>query len=854
MAVDVVKTIERAKKYLEKNKLPEAAGEYEAILAEFPSNQEAIQALGDLYTRMGQAEKASQYYGLIFDRLADAKDSAKASAVFTRFLKTHPMPPERQARYALLLQRQNKPAEAIEYYDQAANAFLAKGNQGEALACWDKIAQLDPDNPERQLKLAEVGEKLGKLDVASRGFLRAGQLAQAEGKGPQALQYLERAYALNAADRGVCLVYAQALIGAGQSPKGVEILEPHAAASTDAPFQETFGSALMNSGQIERATMVFEQVYAGRTDNLSKFFDLAGHAIRHNQADKGIQVLEAVKNRMFAAKKQNEFLDETDKLVAAYPKSLPLMEFSGRVFNELNRDSKYFNVLERLFDLHQEAGDVKGACEALDRLVDIDPYDFHNQDRLRKLHGKVDQEYVRSISTRMAKAVAVSGQPAPVAPEVSSPSADLPADGARARHALEDMLVQAEIFLQYSLPAKAIEWLKKIAEAFPGEEERNERLRNLYGQANWWPANRPKPAGASSAPAPAPAAVTAPAPAAPSQSGVFSQETIGDLSKISEITRAVYRQTTPKLVLSTGVSEIGKYLNVTRSIVVVGPPGQPPQMASEYVQPGVQPSGGPQIVKLLGQLTRATPDALGGIQLRGGSVPVLSEMGLETALGVQLVDKESQAVAGMLVVGSAPSRDWKPNESYFLQAVGDQILLCVNHTKLRSLMRTLGAADTKTGILGPGSYQDCLLAETNRAKLDSTPLSLIILQMDGGPDLLRQQGEATIEKYMEQWGVALQAGLRSSDVVVKYTAWALAFVLPNTAIAPARMLADKLRKVGTGVKPSWSPNPLKVSAAAVEAAARADYDNEDVVTDLINRVQFCLDDARKQGGDVIVAP
>jgi tetratricopeptide (TPR) repeat protein/GGDEF domain-containing protein len=852
MPVDVVKTIERAKKYLERNKLPEAAGEYEAILAEFPSNQEAIQSLGDLYTRMGQAEKASQYYGLIFDRLADAKDSAKASAIFTRFLKAHPLPPERQARYALLLQRQNKPAEAIEYYDQAANAFLAKGNQAEALACWDKIAQLDPDNPERQIKLAEVGEKLGKMDVASRGYLRAGQLAQAEGKGEQSLKYLERAYALNAADRGVCLVYAQALIGAGQAPKAVEILDPHAAAATDPPFQETYGAALMNAGQIDRATQVFEQFYAGRTDNLGRFFELAGRAIQFNQADKSIQVLESVKNRMFAVKKQNEFLEETEKLVTANPKSLPLMEFSGRVFNELNRDSKYFNVLERLFELYHEAGDIKGACEALDRLVDIDPYDFHNQDRLRKLHGKVDQEYVRSISTRMAKAVAVSGQPAPTVPESSSPSSDIPADGARGRHALEDMLVQAEIFLQYSLPAKAIEWLKKIAEAFPGEEERNERLRNLYGQANWWPANRPKPAAAPSAPAPV--AVTAAVPASPSQSGVFSQETIGDLSKISEITRAVYRQTTPKLVLSNGVSEIGKYLGVTRAIVVVGPPGQPPQMASEYVQPGVPPSGGPQIVKLLGQLTRATPDALGGIQLRGSSVPVLAEMGLETALGVQLVDKESQAVAGMLVVSSAAPREWKPNESYFLQAVGDQILLCVNHTKLRSLMRTLGAADTKTGILGPGSYQDCLLAETNRAKLDSTPLSLIILQMDGGQELLRQQGEATVEKYMEQWGVALQAGLRSSDVVVKYTAWALAFVLPNTAIAPARMLADKLRKVGAGVKPPWSQNSIKVSAAAVEAAARPDYDNEDVVTDLINRVEFCLEDARKKGGDVIVAP
>jgi hypothetical protein len=45
--------------------------------------------------------------------------------------------------------------------------------------------------------------------------------------------------------------------------------------------------------------------------------------------------------------------------------------------------------------------------------------------------------------------------------------------------ALEDLIVQTEIFLQYSLQAKAVDRLQKIAEMFPGEEETNARLKNL---------------------------------------------------------------------------------------------------------------------------------------------------------------------------------------------------------------------------------------------------------------------------------------------------------------------------------------------------------------------------------------
>lgn len=842
MAEDATKALDRARKYLEKNRLREAIAEYEAVHRSYPINQESIQALGDLHTRLNEPEQAAKYYGLIFDRLADSREAHKALVVYGRFLKGIVQPPERIARHALLLQKQSKIGDAMAEYEAAAEAFLAKGSQAEALACWDKIAQLDPDNPERQVKLAEIGEQLGKNDVASRGYLRAGQLAQAENL-ETALRYFARAHALHGGDRSVCLVYAQALLAARQPERARQILAPFGSSEGDAELQETHGVALMQSGKLDEAGKIFERAYRGRSESLERFFELAGRAIEAGQEERAIKTLTTVKDKMFAARKNNEFLSEIERTVARYPKSLPLMEFSGRVYNELNRDSMYFAVLEKLFNIYVEKGEIRRACEALDRLVEIDPYDFHNQDRLKTLIGKADDEYVRSIELRMAKAVAGTGQSTGLPGAMSADPSSPQTEGARARHALEDMMVQAEIFLQYSLTNKAVEWLQKIAQAFPGEEDRNERLNKLYTQANWWPAGRPPSSVA-------PALAHAAAPPAPA--GTYSAETIGDLSKISEITRAVYRQGTPKTVLSTGVTEVGRHLGVTRCIVVVGPPGQPPQMASEYVAPGTTPSGGPQIVKLLAQFTGATPDALGGIQLRG--IPALSEAGLQTALGVHLTDKESQTSAGMLIAGNAAAREWKPNESYFLQACGDQILMCVNHTKLRSLMRTLAVADVKTGVLGPGSYQDCLMAESNRAKLESAPLSLIILQMDQGPELMRQQGESMMERYMEQLAVALQSGLRQNDLAVKYTAWALAFILPNTALVNARTLADKLRKASLGVRPPWNSAPVKLSAAAVEAVARPDYESEDIVTDLINRVEFCLEEVRKSGGGTIIAP
>jgi len=50
-----------------------------------------------------------------------------------------------------------------------------------------------------------------------------------------------------------------------------------------------------------------------------------------------------------------------------------------------------------------------------------------------------------------------------------------------------------------------------------------------------------------------------------------------------------------------------------------------------------------------------------------------------------------------------------------------------------------------------------------------------------------------------------------------------------------------------------SAGRMTVSAGVVEAIARVDYDTEDIVTELINRAESSLEEARKRGGDSVVS-
>ena len=855
MAADVSKHLDRAKRFLEKNRVEDAIEAYLAVLDEAPQHQEATQALGDLYARMDQPDRAAVYYGLLFDLLIEPRDETKALAIYNRFLRSSStgQPPERIARHAFLQQKQNHPEEAIDQYTKAAELFASAGRHEDALFCWERIAQLDPENLNRQLKLAETAEQIGKNALAARTFLRAGQLASAGGASVDALKLLGRAYKLAPQERSVALLYAQAKLRSDEAAEAATLLEPFARTESDALFLETFGDALIRGGNLDRAREILEKLLREKNAGAERLFELADAYASSAQTTKGVDVLQTLKRRMYADKRQNDFATHLDAVASKHPHSQAMMEFWATVYNELNRESQYFEILVKLFDVYFKGGDFRKACDSLERLVDIDAYDFRNQERLEKLRGHVDDAFMKRVGGRLAKSMS-SAPPPPSHIGTGASVAQPQPSTEEGRHAqaLEDLIVQTEIFLQYSLQSKALERLQRIASMFPGEEARNARLQNLYQLANWWPPGAVKPKQEPSAAAPPAPVVEVQPVQITTRTGVYSAETLRDLSKISEINQKIFRQQTPRAMLNTAVSEVGSHLHATRCFAVVGASGRPPEMSAEFCGQSSKAAPGAQVVLLLAEMEKAEPDELGGLVVDATEGSILKELGLATALGVMITDKETQAPAGMLIVGHAEPHKWKPNEAYFLQAIGDQMLMSVSHTRLRSLVRRMGVSDERTGLLSRSSYQSCLLTEADRARTQGTPLSLAILQIDRGAEILRQQGESPLERFLEQLARSLQPIVRQNDVAVKYTSWSLAFILPDTTLAGAQNLADKLRRAASGLRPPWDTTQITLSAGIVEAVAKHEFDSEDIVTDLINRAEFSVEEARKKGGDTVV--
>jgi diguanylate cyclase (GGDEF)-like protein len=216
-----------------------------------------------------------------------------------------------------------------------------------------------------------------------------------------------------------------------------------------------------------------------------------------------------------------------------------------------------------------------------------------------------------------------------------------------------------------------------------------------------------------------------------------------------------------------------------------------------------------------------------------------------------IVDKETGELEGVLSAFQVQRRQWQSNEVYLLKAVADQVEIAVSHLKLRSLMKSLSVTDGGTGLLSRSSYLDALTSEVARAKTQGTPLVLSLLELDKGTHWLRNVGEETIQKFMQQAGETLLSQMRPNDIAFRYTTTALAWVMVDTTTEKVKSVVERLRRQLNSLKLPGTRDGHSFSAGVSEAAIRPDYDPLDIVTDVINRAEFSLEDARKKGNTTV---
>jgi len=835
---ELARRVEKAEKLLQKGKTADALAEYLQILESDPENDNVRQMAAELCLSLSKGAQAVRLLGELFERQVAATDATRASLTYKKLARYTNPTWEQKVRFGQLLEHSNKKL-AIGTYENALEDLQRQGKKEEALLILQRILSLEPSQP-NHLRVAELSAELGEHVMASQSFLQLAELA--ETSGGNASPWFERAYTENPADSKSALAYGKSLLSRGESGAAIFIFEPLVhSGNASLELRDLYAQALLSADRCLDSEPLIWQMFEQNPARIHQVVSLIGKMIDSELDAEAVALARKLEAFQRRRGERRSFIATMQELLASHRPSAEMLEFLAELFNASNRETDYAQALLKLFDLYCTKHDYQKAGECLDRAAEVDPYEPGHQKRLEGLRGKIDDQRFNVIASRFT----------PVKKEEEPAKAPEPTLGAAA---LQDLMLQAEILVQYGMRSKAIERLQRIQELFPREEERNQDLQRLYISAGIEP-QYAKPAAAVVPAAPSAASGEQAAPAAAAASDVAD---VSSLAKVAEITRKLYHQGNAEGVLKTATNEIGANWRTARCIAALRKPGLPPSSVQEYHMDGLIPASSAALVSLVETLqdlavargTVTIGDARNAPELIGVRSAV-EELQIESLLALPLTEGNDQI--GVLILTQNTGRAWQASEVLVIRTLSDQVLIALNNAGLRRLVKNLSVTDEKSGLLKRASYLDLLQAEIRRGLQQGTTVTVLLMQFGRRGALIKEYGEQAVTLVMEQIGQLFSANIRTNDLAFHYEATTVALVLGDTGEKEALLAVEKLRRLLGEVRFPGKDKGVEFSAGLAQAVMRPHFDPADIVTEVANRADHALELAVAQGAGKIVS-
>ena len=732
-----------------------------------------------------------------------------------------------------MFDKHNSRRDALEAYDQAATDFLAQGRKQSALTALRRMMALEP-NTEVCRREATLAEQVGDRKGAGASFFQLGQFLRKEGKTPT--EAFEKAFDLDPMNGDIAAAYALELIQHKDVAGAAKALKPFADGTGDrADLQKKYLECLLYLKRLDEAEPVALMLFDNNPEEIEVVGKIIGLWLKANENVKAAELARELQSHAEKAKKMREFLAMLNEIAQQNQPGIAFLEYLGTVYNSNNREHEYCETLLRLFDLNFAAHNFLKAADCLDRAVDVDAYESGHQQRLEMLRGKIDPGRYDLIGTRIVSVLKTQPAEQTAAPQEQQ----LPSTDENEPTMLEDLMLQAEIFLQYSMKPKAMDRIQRLHRLFPREEEKNDKLRHLYAKAGFSP-KYDESAAASQV--------------ASEQAGAATQKVIDNFARVTEISRNIARQGTVKSALFTTVNEVGRHWNVSRCVAGLGSPDKPPTAVIEYCAPGVKKSDTASLVKIIPFLQNLCIQAEGAVVVTDTTAvpelnPIrgpLATLEIRSLMAVPFIDVNEHT--GIVILEQSDrQRTWRKVDEVVLKTIAEQVVQAVNNAKLRSLVKNLAVTEEHSGLLKRASYLDVLLAEVRRAQVQKSPITLMLLSFGSATAMVKEAGEPAVESMMRDIGQLVTSNLRQNDSAIRYDTASVALMLADTGEKNALLVLDKLRKLMSSIRLGTHKEELPMAAGIAEVVIHPHFEPADIVTEAINRLEAALERARLEG-------
>jgi len=388
MAFDKAKVLKAAEKFLSQGKINAAIKEYRQIVDNDVDDLTTLNMLGDLYVRSNKNEEAI----LCFDRIAEhysaQEFNLKAIAMYKKIERLRPRDPVVALKLADLYANQGLVHDARSQYLVVVEAYTKSGDNKRALDILHKIADLDPNNTEIRLKLADGYLKENMRRESAAAFVQAANRFHQIGSHDQALDAYNKALQLVRDDREAIRGMLESHIARGTADEAAEVLERVVEThEDDKELVSMLARAYLEAEDPKGAERATSLLMAQDATNYPQFLPVTRLYLKTGEVDEVIRILSTIIERMLAGREERELLEIVNQVLDQNPDHVAGLRMLVRIHWWQRDMDALRSSLERLAESAEASELVDEERYALTQLVRLAPDEQRYLDRLNLLGG-----------------------------------------------------------------------------------------------------------------------------------------------------------------------------------------------------------------------------------------------------------------------------------------------------------------------------------------------------------------------------------------------------------------------------------------------------------------------------------
>jgi pilus assembly protein FimV len=464
------KVLSAAEKFVQQGKLQNAIAEYEKVLKHDTKDLTVNNTIGDLYARMGEIPKAIEYFKKVGDAYAAQGFTVKGIAMYKKITKLQPSL-DATLKLAELYTQQGLFNDARAQYLHVAEDFMKNGDLEQAVRLFQKVLEMDPENVPMRIKLAEVYVRLGKKKEAWEIFSAAAESLRARGSLAAAEDVLKRMLVLDPGNGYVLLLRGKAALESDDPKSAIGYLEKAPELDTHPEALRDLLKAYLQTGNSTKATPIAEKLLTVHNDPDGLFL-LAEGCARLGQNHEALDVYTRHADRLLAT-------DSTKLLASLHTMISHVRDDSGALdallllLNKAGESTHVNEVTELLAHSSVKDGNLARARDLYQMLATTEPQNLLHMQNYQQVVGRMEGA---------APATGITAEEGTVLVEELEATAPV-LDQSYPDHvaiAVRSAVTDADLFLSYNLPDKAVVPLLGALPQAPRDARLNQRLAALH--------------------------------------------------------------------------------------------------------------------------------------------------------------------------------------------------------------------------------------------------------------------------------------------------------------------------------------------------------------------------------------